>query len=207
MNFLFIALVCLILSLLSAVWSLLTTKQWLDKANLTFLLQDFINAETYSIGLILLSIISLVLTKLTLGKIQITVTAAIIFASAMVQYYYGLSFKLYPEAIISSKWESWLQLLNQKEIIAIQEFFQCCGFFKSYEFIKDKCTLPYANACYPTLMSNLRNNFLTTGTIFLLQASLILIALGFIFVVGRTRRHHSNRTHNQLISNTPEPVF
>lgn len=208
MNFLLVAFLCLILSLISSCWSLLTTKQWLDKSGLSFLMQDFVNAETYSIGLILGSMVSLVITKFSLGKIQITFTSAIIFAAAMVQYYFGLSFRVFPEAVVSSKWETWLHLLNQKEITKIQEIFQCCGFFKSYEFVKDKCTVPQPNACFPAIMTNLKHNFSATGSIFLLQATLLLIALGFVFIVGRTRHRHSYRHHtNPIIENPPDPVF
>ena len=202
MNYLYCSLLVFLFYLFSSVTSFLITKQWLDKSGLVALLADVLIGQNISMGLVCFSILILFYSQCFLNKGQLIFLALSTFAAASVEFYYGIKFTQTPDILISSKWELWSAFINQPEIIKIQQKFHCCGFFKPYEFAKDRCNVTFPRACYDSILDGTLKNITSTGIIYFLQSVILLIALGFIIVVGRKRSPPKLNQISSIESNT-----
>ena len=201
MNFLYCSFFVCIFFLLSSVSCFLITKDWLDRSGLVALLADVLICQYISMGLISFSMMILFYAQCSLNKAQLIFLAITTFAAASIEFFYGLKFTQTPDVVISSKWELWSAFINQPEIVKIQQTFHCCGFFLPHEFAKDRCNVTFPRACYESILEGTKRNLMSTGIIYFLQSITLMIALGFIFVVGRKRSSPNNTQQSTVESN------
>ena len=201
MNYLYFSFITFLIFIVSACMCFGVTKDWLERSGLIFLLADSLLCQYISIGLICFSMLLLIVSGFSLSKAQLTFAGFATFAAVVIQFYYGLQFYQTPEIVVSSKWELWSAYINQKEVIKVQQKFHCCGFFRPNEFMKDRCNVTFPGACFDSIMQGTRNNFTSTGKIFLQQSAVLLISIGFIFIVGRKHRLSTNDQNVLVQSN------